>query len=33
MRITGLGGQVVARAGGAVVLTPAAEIYAALERA
>ena len=32
MRIPGLGGKVVARAGGAVVLTPAAEIYAALER-
>jgi TRAP-type mannitol/chloroaromatic compound transport system substrate-binding protein len=33
MRIgTGLGGKVIARAGGAAVLTPAAEIYAALER-
>jgi TRAP-type mannitol/chloroaromatic compound transport system substrate-binding protein len=32
MRIPGLGGQVVARAGGTVVLTPAADIYAALER-
>jgi TRAP-type mannitol/chloroaromatic compound transport system substrate-binding protein len=32
MRIPGLGGKVVARAGGTVVLTPAAEIYAALER-
>jgi TRAP-type mannitol/chloroaromatic compound transport system substrate-binding protein len=32
MRIPGLGGQVVARAGGTVVLTPAGEIYAALER-
>src|SRR6185503_8845983 len=32
MRIPGLGGKVVAKAGGAVVLTPAAEIYAALER-
>ena len=32
MRIPGLGGQVVARAGGAVVLTPGSEIYAALER-
>jgi TRAP-type mannitol/chloroaromatic compound transport system substrate-binding protein len=32
MRIPGLGGKVVARAGGAVVLTPGSEIYAALER-
>ena len=32
MRIPNLGGKVVARAGGTVVLTPAAEIYAALER-
>jgi TRAP-type mannitol/chloroaromatic compound transport system substrate-binding protein len=32
MRIPGLGGQVVAKAGGTVVLTPASEIYAALER-
>jgi TRAP-type mannitol/chloroaromatic compound transport system substrate-binding protein len=33
MRIgTGLGGKVVSRAGGTAVLTPAAEIYAALER-
>jgi TRAP-type mannitol/chloroaromatic compound transport system substrate-binding protein len=33
MRIgTGQGGKVVARAGGTVVLTPAADIYAALER-
>jgi TRAP-type mannitol/chloroaromatic compound transport system substrate-binding protein len=33
MRIgTNLGGKVVARAGGTVVLTPAAEIYSALER-
>jgi TRAP-type mannitol/chloroaromatic compound transport system substrate-binding protein len=32
MRIAGLGGKVVARAGGATVLTPAAEIFAALER-
>ncbi len=33
MRIgTNLGGKVVARAGGTAVLTPAAEIYAALER-
>ena len=33
MRIgTGLGGKVVARAGGTAVLIPAAEIYAALER-
>jgi TRAP-type mannitol/chloroaromatic compound transport system substrate-binding protein len=29
---TGLGGEVIARAGGAAVLTPADEIYAALER-
>ena len=32
MRMPGLGGKVVARAGGTAVLTPAAEIYAALER-
>ncbi len=33
MRIgTGLGGKVIARAGGTAVLTPASEIYAALER-
>jgi len=32
MRIPGLGGRVVAKAGAAVVLTPAGEIYAALER-
>ena len=32
MRIPGLGGQVVARAGGTVVLTPGGEIYGALER-
>jgi TRAP-type mannitol/chloroaromatic compound transport system substrate-binding protein len=32
MRIPGLGGKVVARAGGTVVLIPAGEIYAALER-
>jgi TRAP-type mannitol/chloroaromatic compound transport system substrate-binding protein len=32
MRIPGLGGQVVAKTGGTVVLTPASEIYAALER-
>ena len=32
MRIPGLGGQVVAKAGGAVVLTPPGDIYAALER-
>jgi TRAP-type mannitol/chloroaromatic compound transport system substrate-binding protein len=32
MRIPGLGGKVVARAGATVVLTPAADIYAALER-
>ena len=32
MRIPGLGGQVVARAGGTPVLTPGGEIYAALER-
>jgi TRAP-type mannitol/chloroaromatic compound transport system substrate-binding protein len=33
MRIdTGLGGKVIARAGGTAVLTPAAEIYPALER-
>src|SRR4026209_2836318 len=29
---TGLGGRVIARAGGTAVLTPAAEIYASLER-
>ena len=32
MRIPGLGGKVVEKAGGSVVLTPAADIYAALER-
>ena len=32
IRIAGLGGKVIARAGGTAVLTPAAEIYAALER-
>ena len=32
MRISGLGAKVVTRAGGAGVLTPVAEIYAALER-
>jgi TRAP-type mannitol/chloroaromatic compound transport system substrate-binding protein len=32
MRMPGLGGKVVAKAGGTVVLTPAADIYAALER-
>jgi TRAP-type mannitol/chloroaromatic compound transport system substrate-binding protein len=32
MRIPNLGGKVIARAGGTVVLTPAADIYAALER-
>jgi TRAP-type mannitol/chloroaromatic compound transport system substrate-binding protein len=32
MRIAGLGGQVMARAGATAILTPAAEIYAALER-
>ena len=32
MRIPGLGGQVVVKAGGTVVLTPGGEIYAALER-
>jgi TRAP-type mannitol/chloroaromatic compound transport system substrate-binding protein len=32
MRIPGLGGKVVARAGGTVVLTPGGEIYTALER-
>src|SRR5262249_14097373 len=32
MRIAGLGGPVLARAGAAVVLTPPSEIYAALER-
>ncbi len=32
MRIPGLGGKVLARAGGAVVLLPAGEIYTSLER-
>jgi TRAP-type mannitol/chloroaromatic compound transport system substrate-binding protein len=32
MRTPGLGGKVVAKAGGSVVLTPGSEIYAALER-
>jgi TRAP-type mannitol/chloroaromatic compound transport system substrate-binding protein len=32
IRIAGLGGKVIAQAGGTAVLTPAAEIYAALER-
>jgi TRAP-type mannitol/chloroaromatic compound transport system substrate-binding protein len=32
MRMPGLGGEVVAKAGATVVLTPASEIYAALER-
>jgi len=32
MRIPGLGGRVVAKAGATVALTPAADIYAALER-
>ena len=32
MRIAGLGGQVLTRAGGTAILTPAAEIYAAVER-
>jgi TRAP-type mannitol/chloroaromatic compound transport system substrate-binding protein len=32
MRIPGLGGQVIAKAGGTVVLTPGGEIFAALER-
>jgi TRAP-type mannitol/chloroaromatic compound transport system substrate-binding protein len=32
MRIPGLGGRVVAKAGGTVVLTPGGEIFAALER-
>jgi TRAP-type mannitol/chloroaromatic compound transport system substrate-binding protein len=32
MRIPGLGGKVVAKAGGTAVLTPAADIYASLER-
>ena len=32
MRIPGLGGRVVAKAGGTVVLTPGSEIYSALER-
>jgi TRAP-type mannitol/chloroaromatic compound transport system substrate-binding protein len=32
MRIAGLGGKVIARAGGTTILTPAAEIYGALER-
>lgn len=32
MRIAGLGGKVITRAGGSAVVTPPAEIYAALER-
>jgi TRAP-type mannitol/chloroaromatic compound transport system substrate-binding protein len=32
MRIAGLGGRVIARAGAAAVVTPGSEIYAALER-
>jgi TRAP-type mannitol/chloroaromatic compound transport system substrate-binding protein len=32
MRIAGLGGKVLARAGSTTIVTPAAEIYAALER-
>ena len=32
MRMPGLGGKIVTRAGGTTVLTPAADIYAALER-
>ena len=32
MRIPGLGGKVVAKAGGTAVLTPGADIYASLER-
>jgi TRAP-type mannitol/chloroaromatic compound transport system substrate-binding protein len=32
MRIAGLGGKVIGKAGATTVLTPAAEIYAALER-
>jgi TRAP-type mannitol/chloroaromatic compound transport system substrate-binding protein len=32
MRIAGMGGQVIAKAGASAVLTPAAEIYATLER-
>jgi TRAP-type mannitol/chloroaromatic compound transport system substrate-binding protein len=32
MRIAGLGGQVLTKAGGTAILTPAAEIYSALER-
>ena len=32
MRIPGLGGKVVAKAGGTVILTPGGEIYTALER-
>jgi TRAP-type mannitol/chloroaromatic compound transport system substrate-binding protein len=32
MRIAGLGGKVVTKAGGTAVVTPAAEIFAALER-
>jgi TRAP-type mannitol/chloroaromatic compound transport system substrate-binding protein len=32
MRIPNLGGKVIARAGGTTIVTPAAEIYAALER-
>jgi TRAP-type mannitol/chloroaromatic compound transport system substrate-binding protein len=32
MRIAGLGGKVIAKAGGAVVMTPAGDIYSELER-
>src|SRR3974377_1884793 len=32
MRIPGLGGRVITKAGGTVVLTPAGEIYRAVER-
>ena len=32
MRIAGLGGKVIARAGGTAILTPGSEIYGALER-
>jgi TRAP-type mannitol/chloroaromatic compound transport system substrate-binding protein len=32
MRIAGLGGRVITRAGGTSVLTPAADIYSAFER-
>jgi TRAP-type mannitol/chloroaromatic compound transport system substrate-binding protein len=32
MRIAGLGGKVIARAGGTAIVTPAAEIFGALER-